>query len=242
MANMIGGRIAGNLVYFDRSAHGKRLVKAIGPDVFEWTDDFVRSTLTAADAPLGATVTLVEGGGGETTVTYAYVAGGALLVTTDANENDGANIQFAGEAFKLTGFSYWYFGCRVKVSDATQSDLFIGLSITATDILAGVTDSIGFRKVDGATTLSVVVEKDSSETTATAAASIGTSYKTLELVHDGSTLEAFVDDVSVGTVATTNLPNDEELRPSIHFLTGSANARTCYVDWMRIIQIGGRAS
>jgi hypothetical protein len=174
-------------------------------------------------------------------VNITDAAGGQLLVTTDAAENDGANIQWGGESFKLSGFSHFYLGARVKVSDATQSDLFIGLAVTDTDLLGGVTDSIGFRKVDGATTLSAVVEKDSTETETTVAASIGTSFITLELVHDGTSLEAFVDGVSAGSIATTNLPDDEEMRPSIHFLTGSANARTLHVDWFRIIQIGGRA-
>lgn len=242
MADVIGRRIAGNLAYFDKAAHLKRLIDAIGPDVIKFNEDFVHSPISGADAILGATVTLVETGAGETTVNITDAAGGALLITTDAAENDGANIQWGGEAFKLTGFDYFYMGCRVKISNATESDLFVGLAVTDTDLLGGVTDSIGFRKVDGATTLSALVEKDSTETLATAAADIGTSYRILELVHDGSSLEGFVDGASIGAIATTNLPNDEELRPSIHFLTGSANARTCTVDWFRIVQIGGRAS
>jgi len=241
MSDVIGRRIAGNLAYFDKSAHLKRLVGAFGPDVFEFFDDFERSRLTAADALLGATITLVETGGGESTVAYADAAGGELLITTDAFDNDGVNIQWSPEAFKLASFDYFYFGCRVKISDATQSDLFVGLAVTDTDLLGGVTDSIGFRKVDAATTLSAIVEKDSAETLVTAAANIGTGYRILELVHDGASLEGFVDGVSIGAIAVTNLPNDEELRPSVHFLTGEAVAKTCSIDWIRIVQIGGRA-
>lgn len=241
MADVIGQRIAGNLVYIDKSAHLKRVVGAIGPDVFIFEDDFVRSSLTGADAPLGATVTLVEAGAGESTAAYTDAAGGALLLTTDAADNDGLNIQWSPEAFKLASFNYFYFGCRVKISDATQSDLFIGLAVTDTDILGGVTDSIGFIKVDGATTLSAYVNKNSTATTTTVASSIGTSYKILELVHDGTTLEAFVDGVSAGTIALTNLPDDEELRPTVHFLAGEAVVKTCTIDWIRIVQIGGRA-
>lgn len=241
MADVIGQRIAGNLVYVDRSAHLKRLIDAIGPDVIKFDEDFVKSPIDAADSILGATVTLVEAGAGETTVNVTDAAGGQLLVTTDAADNDGANIQWGGEAFKLASFSHFYFGTRLKISDATQSDLFIGLAVTDTDLLGGVTDSIGFRKVDGATTLTAIVEKDSTETLATVATSIGTSFIVLELVHDGSVLEAFVDGVSQGTIATTNLPDDEELRVSLHFLAGEAVAKTCTVDWIKVYQIGGRA-
>ena len=242
MPNMVGRRIAGNLAYFDHAAHLKRLIRAIGPDVFTWEDDFVRSSLTGADALLGATVTLVEAGASESTVAFTDSAGGAILITSDANDNDGVNIQWNPEAFKLSSFDYFYMGARLKVSEATQSDLFVGLSVTATDILGGVTDSIGFRKVDGATTLSALVEKDSTETVTTVASTIGTSYIVLELVHDGSGLEAFVNGVSAGAISTANFPDNEELSPAIHFLAGSAVAKTCTVDWLRFIQIGGRAA
>jgi hypothetical protein len=241
MADVIGQRIAGNLAYFDKSAHLKRLVGAIGPDVIEWFDDFVKSQLTAADSPLGGTVTLVEAGAGESTITLNDGVGGELLITTDAAANDGVNLQWSPECFKLTGFSFFYFGVRLKVSNATQSQLFVGLAITDTTIIGGVTDSIGFLKADDATTLSAYVNKNSTATTTTVAASIGTSYITLELVHDGTTLEAFVNGVSAGAISTANLPDDEELRPTIAFLNGDANARTCTVDWMRIVQIGGRS-
>lgn len=241
MANVVGRRIAGNLAYFDFAAHQKRLISAIGPDVFAFDEDFVRSGISAADTWLAATSTLVEAGAGESTVAMTDAAGGQLLITTDANEDDGVNLQFSPEAFKLASFNYFYFGTRLKVSDATQSDLFIGLAVTDTTILGGVTDSIGFLKVDAATTLSAYVNKNSTATTTTVASTIGTSFITLELVHDGSVLEAFVDGVSAGTIATTNLCDDEELRPTVHFLTGEAVAKTLTIDWIRIIQIGGRA-
>lgn len=241
MANVVGRRISGNLAYFDYSVHRKRLISAIGPDVFSFDEDFVRSGISAADTWLAATSTLVEAGAGESTVALTDAAGGHLLITTDAAEDDGVNLQFSPEAFKLTGFDYFYFGTRLKVSDATQSDLFVGLSVTDTDILGAVTDSLGFLKVDGATTLSAYVNKNSTATTTTVASTIGTSFITLELVHDGSILEAFVDGVSAGAIATTNLCDDEEMRPSIHFLAGAAAAKTLTVDWLRFIQIGGRA-
>jgi len=241
MADLIGQRIAGNFVYIDRAAHLRRVIDAMGPDVFKFIDDFERSQLTGADALLGATVTLVEAGASESTVAYADAAGGELLITTDSNENDGVNIQWGPEAFKLaSGISMLYIGARVKISNATESDLFIGLSVTATDILGGVTDSIGFRKVDGSTAMTALLEKNSTETTANVS-TLDTSYHIYELYYDGSTVEVFVDGVSLGSVATTNLCDDEEMRPSVHFLAGSAAARTCSIDWFRVIQIGARA-
>lgn len=237
-----------NIGTFDTAAHRKRLIAARGPDVFTFEDDFINSRATGADALLGATVTLVEAGAGETTVALADVAGGALRISADANDNDGANVQWSPEGFKLsTTCKYLYFGARLKVSEATQSDFYVGIAVTDTDLLGGVTDGISFRKVDGATDVNLVVEKDSTETALATVASVGTAYRIYEFVYDATgatpSIEVFVDGVSYGTVALTNLPDDEELRPSIHVLAGAAAASlVADLDWIRVIQIGGRAS
>ena len=49
---------------------------------------------------------------------------------------------------------------RFKLSDATQSDALVGLAITDTTAIDGVTDGIFFTKDDGDTNLDFVVEKD----------------------------------------------------------------------------------
>lgn len=244
MANVIGQRLAGNLVYIDEAAHLRRIIDAIGPDVIKYDNDFVRGPGVDAGFDNEWTVTRVEGGAGESTAALTDVAGGALLLTTDAAENDGLNMQAIGEAFapSATGIVALYFGARFKTDEATQSDFFIGLCDTDTDILGGADDSIGFRKVDGSTTVSFVTEKGTTETTATAF-TCNTAWHIVEFFYDGlaGTLEVFVDGASLGFVATTNLP-DEELRVSLHFLAGSVGAKTMTVDWIRAIQIGGRAT
>lgn len=231
--------VKGNLVYWQ--THRKRWVDALGADVVKYIDDFVHGPGTDTAFDNYWTVTRVEAGAGESTVTRTDAVGGALLITTDAAENDGVNMQQVGESFELTADQEFYFGAfGVQVSDATQSDLFLGLAVTDTDILGGVTDGIGFRKVDGSTTLSYVVEKDSTETTGTAATLANATPVDLEFHWSGasSTLEFFVNGTSLGAVATTNLPNDEFLRTSIHFLAGEAVAKTFTLDKLVIIQIG----
>lgn len=242
MADVVGRRISGNLVYLDRGAHAKRVVSMVGPDVFGYDDDFVNGPAADADFDNRWTVTRVEAGAGESTMTRADVAGGVLRITTDANENDGINAQLLGESFKLSSGVTVYFGIRMKIDDATQSDFFAGLSITDTDILGGVTDRIGFEKLDGVTAVKGMLEKDSTETLTGTLSTLDTSYHIYEfyLAADG-TVEMFVDGVSVASPATTNLPNDEELRVTVQVLAGSAAARTCDIDWIRCFQIGGRA-
>ena len=241
MADVIGQRILGNLVYVDRGAHLKRLLDAIGPDVIKYVDDFTGST-PGIDAAFDDdwAITRVEEGGGESTIAKGDGVGGIITITTDANENDGINAQLLGEAFKLGSSTVLYFGIRMKISEATQSDFFAGLCITNTDLLAGVTDRIGFEKLDGATAVKAMLEKDSTETLTASLLTADTSYHILEFCLDADgTVEFFVDGVSAAAPATTNLPNDEELRVSLHFLAGSAAARTMDVDWIRCIQIGG---
>ena len=239
MADMIAQRVAGNLVYIDKSKHLRRLIDAIGPDVVKYLNDFTGGPGIDAAFDNEWTVTRVEAGAGESTATLTDALGGVLLITTDSNENDGIGMQVLGESFNLaaTGIVGLYFGARIKVSDATQSDFFIGLCDTDTDILGGADDSIGFRKVDGSTAVSFLTEKATTETTASAY-TCDTSWHVVEFYYDGlaGTLEFFVDAVSGGFVAVTNLP-DEEQRISIEFLAGSAGAKTMSVDWIRCIQI-----
>jgi hypothetical protein len=190
------------------------------------------------DALAGYTVTLVETGAGETTVAAATtVNGGALLITTDAAENDGANIQMLGEAFQPAASTLLYFGCKVQISDATQSDLLVGLCITDTDLLGGMTDGMYFRKPDGSTTLSAVLEQDSTETTGTAATVVADTDMYLEIVANGVTVDFYVDGTMLTQMAQTNVPDDELLTPSIHFLTGEAVAKTCLIKELRAFRI-----
>lgn len=229
----------GNLLFYD--THRKRLVDAIGPDVIKVVEDFIGTPHVSSELDPSWTITRVEAGAGESTFAIIDGAGGIARITTDANENDGINAQLIGEAFKLAAGTALYFGARMKLGEATQSDVFIGLAITDTDILGGVTDRIGFEKLDGSTDIKAMLEKDSTETLSAALATADTSFHTYEFYLDeAGAVEFFIDGVSVATPAVTNLPSDEELRVSVHFLAGSVGAKTCDLDWVRCIQVGGR--
>lgn len=237
-ADVKGKTVQGNLVYLE--THEKRVLEAIGPDVTKLINDFTDGPAIDTAFDNDWTVTRVEAGAGESTLTRSDGVGGVLLITTDAAENDGANVQVIGESFKLASGNIVYFGARLKASATTQNDFFIGLAITDTDILGGVTDRIGFEKLDAATAVKFMLEKDSTETLSGTLSTLDTNYHTYEFYFDGTNVEAFIDGVSVATPAVTNLPNDEELRVSIHALAGEAVAKTFEIDWVRAVQIGGR--
>lgn len=235
--------VQGSLVFRD-DIHNKRWVDAIGQNVVKYVNDFTSGPGTDAgfDSMGEWTITRVEAGAGESTITRVDGVGGLLRITSDAADNDGVNMQLIGESFRLTTARQLYFGCfGLTLSEATQSDFFVGLAITDTDILGGVTDRIGFEKLDASTAIGMMVEKDSTETKssslATAAAATAVD---LEFFWDGPTseLQVFVNGASVTAPAVTNLPDDEELRLTLQYLAGSAAVTTCDFDLIRVIQIG----
>lgn len=232
--------IKGSQVFYS-DQHEKRLLDAIGENVVKYINDFTSGPGIDTAFDNEWTVTRTEAGAGESTVTRIDGSGGFLRLTTDANEDDGINMQLIGESHELTTDQHLYFGAfGVTLSEATQSDFFIGLAITDTDILGGVTDRIGFEKLDGATAVKFMVEKDSTETLSASAHTATTSPFDLEFYWDGDSQELmyFVNGSYVAASAITNLPNDEALRVSLQFLAGSTTAKTMDIDAIRVIQIG----
>lgn len=226
----------GNLLYWD--THQNRIIDAWGPGVKKW---IMGPNLGAqsADNMAGFTTTLVEtGAGGETTVAAGTaINGGSLLITTDNADNDGANIQMIGEAFQPAASTFLYYGIKLQISDATQSDLLAGFCITDTDLLGAMTDGMYFRKVDATTTMLSVLEQDSNETTGTALTVANDTDMYLEIVANGVIVDFYVNGTMLTQMAQTNVPDDELLTPSLHFLTGEAAVKTCTVKDWRVFRI-----
>jgi len=231
--------VQGNLVFYD-SQYERRWLDAIGPTVTKALEEFVSTPFSAADSPSGYTTTLVEAGAGDTTVALlaATVPGGNLLITADANENDGANMQRLGEAFLLANLKPCYFGARFKTNEATQSDFLLGLCVTGATLLGGMTDGVYFEKVDGSTTCSFVLETASTPTATAVLTVLANTYYTVEFVWNGAAIDSWVDGVLQTRPVLTNLPQAQTLTPSIAFLSGAAGAgKTMTIDWVRAIQI-----
>lgn len=205
------------------------------PDPTEWHtyfNDF--DTYVAAQW----TVTAVGTG----TAALTNLDGGALLLTNSAADNDSIQLQKVGESFALTAGKRAFFKARFKISDATQSDLIVGLCVTDTTLMgatagAGVTDGVFFSKDDGVATLDVQCQKNAT-TGQTRAAAIATlandTFVTLAWAYDGkSEIGYFVNDVQVGTLAGTSayLP-DTTLTASFGIMNGEAVAKTMTVDYL----------
>ena len=184
-------------------------------------DYYVAGDWTVTETDSGATQALTDGDGG------------LLLVTNTAADNDLVGIQKKGESFRFASGKKLFFEARFKVSDATQSDLAIGLQITDTTPL-DITDGGFFIKADGSTSVSFSVEKNNTATTTTAVATMADdTFITLGFNYDGgSVMEYCVNGVVAGTSVTTNLPDDEDLAISFALQNGEAVAKTMTVDYI----------
>lgn len=194
-------------------------------------DDFDR--YVAADW----TITTTELGAGSATEALTDADGGVLLITNDAADNDADFFQKVGESFKFQSDKKLWFKARFKVSDATQSDFFIGLQITDTTPL-DTTDGVFFQKDDGDASLDFHVEKNNTATSASAIATVvSDTYLSVGFYYNGSdAIEYFVDDVKLGTSVTTNLPDDEELTISFGIQNGEAVAKTMSIDYILCVK------
>lgn len=183
-------------------------------------------------------ITTVEAGGGSASEAVTDKDGGALLITNDAADNDRDVFFLAGESFKFESGKKLWFEAKFQVSDATQSDAFIGLCIkTATDpVGTAPTDGVFFRKDDGDTNLDFVVTKDSTATTSTAIDTVADATDiTVGFYYNGvDNIAVWTDGGLVDNVAVTNLPDDEILSVFFAIQNGEAAAKTMTIDYIHV--------
>ena len=190
---------------------------------FEDFDYYTAGDWTVTETDAGATQALTDGDGG------------LLLITNTAADNDLVSLQKKGESFRFATGKALFFEARFKVSDATQSDVVIGLQITDTTPL-DVSDGVFFIKADGAATVNFLVEKNNTATTASAIATMADdTYIRLGFYYDGSSaVQYFVNGTYTGSSVTTNLPDDEDMTVTIAIQNGEAVAKTMTVDYIYV--------
>ena len=187
------------------------------------------------------TVTETQAGATQA-LTSAHGPGGMLLLTNTAADNDVNQIQRAVESFEFTSGKKTWFASRLKITDAgtdvTHSDVYVGLIITDTDLVGGVSDGVYFKKPDEtAGTISFVSEYNNTETTQAAVGTfVHNTFIELGFYYDGGTnIEVYVDNAKVATVTValgTTLCNDEELTPTVSMTNGEAVIKNVVIDWI----------
>ena len=225
--------VLGNLPYLDPTRH----------HVF--FDDF--NTYAAADW------VVTETAGGATQATLSGDGGHLALVNT-AGDDDVNSLQQAFPSFTFTAGKALAGKIRFKVSDATQSDLLIGLfAVDTSPIASAPTDGFGFLKSDAAATILFEVGTSSVYGTTAALATLAddTFYtfgwyctgRAYVKPSDGLSYYAF--DVYGGTghdpafitrleVLTTAMPGATVMAPTLCLQNGEAVAKTLTVDYILI--------
>lgn len=180
------------------------------------------------------------------TIAMSAANGGALVLTCANTDEAITQTQRTRATFQLTSGKKTFFKARFKVADADLTDVFVGLSVIDTAIIAAsaidVTDAVGFFKAATATSLTFYARKNAT-TGSTSAASIGTvaddTYMTVGFYYDGiSKIYYMFNDVVLGSVdgSSTYLP-DTVITPSLAVGqegTGGANVMT--VDYVFVAQ------
>ena len=227
-------RRVGNSIKLESPEAGYRILDA-------WGDDVVKYSLGAGfpvddqtGDPLGWTTTVTEAGAGTQIFANAETGGGDIaLLTTAATDFDGGNYQLLGEAFDIVTDKKLYFGAKIKLSEATQSDLFIGLAETDATLMATASThaiSLGgggvfFSKLDAVTAINAKSYEGGAETnTAAVSTALDTAYHWYEFMYAENVVKFYFDGALV-TTFTADFPTGA-MTPSINFRTGANAAIT----------------
>lgn len=203
-------------------------------------DDF--QNYTAADWVITET--------GSGTRDISDVTDGVLLITNAAADNDLNSLQWSGatdsavaEVWKWVSGKDLFFGCRVKLNEATENFFIAGLVITDTDTEGGITDGIFFRKDDGDANLDFVVTKDSATGGVVEAASTvaANTWMDLEFHYNGSDsyITAYKDGVPIASVPISYAPDNEELAVTFTIKNGTDAAKSLSIDWFKVAKLRG---
>tara|TARA_R100001129_G_scaffold101857_1_gene69681 strand:- start:237 stop:953 length:717 start_codon:yes stop_codon:yes gene_type:complete len=183
------------------------------------------------------TVTTTEAGTGSATEAVGSVAGGALVLTNAAGDDDLDFLQLKGEAFKLSTSKRAFFSARFKVSDVDQSDFVMGLGITDTSPL-DTTDGVFFISADGDAGLDFLIEKDNTNTSTEDVATMADdTFITVSwyIDPDASKVYYSVNNAEPVGVTNANLPDDEELTVSFGIQNGEAVAKVMTIDYITVM-------
>lgn len=172
---------------------------------------------------------------GASAATGTDASHGELVLTSAATtDDDGASLQEANETWDLVSGKKLVFEARVKMSEATQSDFWCGLSVAfATNPEAALTaaDRVGFQKDDGDASILCKTEKGGTETsTDSGEDAADATYVKLGFRYDGDGNVDFYVDRKWVARHTANLPDDETLKAGIMTLSGvdtGTNSATC---------------
>ena len=202
-------------------------------DFYDWSD-LAGASLPAISAPLDSTHAysrwLITSYGDASEA----ISNSTLRITNSETENHGDWFQ-TREALGTTGTSgkELYFEAKINiVSEATQSDLIVGLMATDTTPISSTEGGIWFQKDDGELGIQFKVGSNTiTSGTPIINLALNTEYK-LSFHYDGtSKISYFVNDVKYGVVGITTLPTSP-LKPIFGIQNGAGTSSSMEIDYI----------
>lgn len=220
----------GSYVEIAKNVHFRGGIVHQNPQVYTYYNDFFN--YVAADW----TVTEIGAGGTEA---LAAGAGGQLLITTDALDNDGVQIQIPTASFYPAAGKDLWFEARIQLVTAAkheESELLVGLAGIDATILAAPADGIYFLKADASALVSAVTNVGSASTATAGVLTLApaTWYRLGFHVKSNTVVEFFVDGVLKATHAAGITAVG--LTPTFAVLNGEAGATAWRIDYFMVSQ------
>jgi len=206
-----------------------QLVNSIDPTWVTFKDDFF-TTLDETN------VWNVVKDAGATAAIGADAANGTLVISSAATtDNDGGLVQSIQEYIVGSANKAIYLETKVKLSDATQTDFYFGLSAQAEtdpENILSAASRIGFEKLDGTAELSAVCTASSVTTKSSCQRSLSdATYAVLSIYFDGTTAFFYVNGNQVQSIAT-NVPADEMAVAMFHLSGNNSGTKTSTWDYV----------
>lgn len=162
--------------------------------------------------------------------------GGVQLITNAAADNDASFSQLVPESFTFTAGKKLIFKARFRASEATQSDLIMGLQVRDITPLA-VSDGVYFQKDDGDALLDFNVTNTSVTVSRLGVATlVNATYVEAAFYYNGKDeVQVYVDGNLVAAILTSTIAVPvTELTVSFGVQNGDAVARTMSVDYILV--------
>lgn len=168
----------------------------------------------------------------------ADAVNGTCVITSNATtDDDGGSFQSIQECYQLLSGKQAWWECKFQISDATQSELYMGLSVafaTNPEAILSSANRIGFDKVDGSTRLRATATATSvSQVLDTGYDMVAATYVTVGFHWDGSgNVNFYLNRNYVGQM-TSGLPTATAMALACYHLSGDANGtKTATIDYV----------
>lgn len=201
-------QIPGPLIYDEKSSTNNRAFFAgmpldaglTNPDYICAFDDFSYEHGKALNATDMYDTSVKDSGASAAIV--STLGGMARILSANTTDNDGGLIQSGstGPCFAFQSGKKLWFEARVKVLDADDGEMFVGLAKCAAtnpeNVIASTLARVGFELVEGSADLRFSCNNGTDDSKTSCAVSMAdTTFIKLGFFYDGSAIDVYVDRV-----------------------------------------------